>query len=83
MTQCAGSGFMSSARKMSAKSCEVRELLLRLAHVEARRLEGTCGVERLPAVDAGGLAVERLREDEAQDLAVGGVVRSNRASPKS
>ena len=49
---------------------EVRELLLGLAQVEARGLEGACRVQGLPAVDAGRLAVERLREDEAEDLAV-------------
>src|SRR5262245_52171870 len=48
----------------------MRQLLLRLTNVEARRLERASRVERLAAVDSGRLSEERLREDEPHDLAI-------------
>src|SRR4051812_19779734 len=49
---------------------EMVELLASLADVEPGRLERAGGVERLATVHPRGFPVERLRQDEANQLAV-------------
>src|SRR5688572_6362336 len=46
------------------------ELLACLPGIETRCFERAGAVQRLPAVNRRGLAEERLRQDEAQELAV-------------